>query len=279
VKKPKIALDSDAASGSNIASIRVSSVDKRYRVQEFAALTGVTVRALHHYDRLGLLRPGRNGSGYRLYGRQELERLEQIVALKFIGIPLQQIKAILDRNPSSLFSALRVQRTVLEKKRDLLDRAIEALYEAEQSLAVGEQPDARILKKIIEVIEMQTRNEWIETYYSPEAWTRIKDVHPGWSPQLNGKAYQDWLDLFNEVEAALGEDPASEKVQALAERWKAMEIAYTCGDPEIAKGLNKMFADKSNWPDSMKQRMAPFKNPAVWEFLRRVFASGSHRCH
>lgn len=48
-------------------------------------------------------------------------------------------------------------------------------------------------------------------------------MHPGWSPQLNGKDYQDWLNLFNEVEAALGEDPASEKVQALAERWKAME--------------------------------------------------------
>jgi DNA-binding transcriptional MerR regulator len=248
-------------------------------VQEFASLTGVTVRALHHYDRLGLLRPDRTGSGYRLYGRRELERLEQIVALKFIGIPLQQIKATLNHNPSGLVDALHLQRTVLEKKRDLLDRAIEALYEAEQSLVGSTQPDARILKKIIDVIKMQTRNEWIEGYYSPEAWTRIKDGHPGWSPQLNDKAYQDWLDLFNEVEGALGEDPASEGLQALAERWKAMEIAYTCGDHEIANGLNKMFADKSNWPDSMKLRMAPFKNPAVWEFLRRVFAASSHRCH
>ena len=90
-------------------------MDKAYHVQEFAALTGVTVRALHHYDRLGLLRPRRTGSRYRLYGRQELERLEQIVALKFIGVPLQQIKAILDRNPSGLADAVRIQRTVLEK--------------------------------------------------------------------------------------------------------------------------------------------------------------------
>jgi DNA-binding transcriptional MerR regulator len=247
-------------------------------VHEFAALTGVTVRALHYYDRLGLLRTRRTGSGYRLYGRQELERLEQIVALKFIGIPLRQIKAILDRNPSGLRDALRVQRTVLEEKRDLLDRAIQALHEAEQSFVGGGQPDAAILKKIIEVIEMQTSNEWIEKYYSPEAWTRIKDVHPGWSPELHGKPYQDWLDLFRDVEAALGEDPSGEKAQALGERWKALEIAYTCGDPEIAEGLNKMFADKSNWPNSMKERMARFQNRAVWEFMRRVFASGSHRC-
>ena len=53
-----------------------------------------------------------------------------------------------------------------------------------------------------------------------------------------------------------------------------MEIAYTCGDSEIAEGLNRMFADKSNWPDWMRERMAPLKNPAVWEFMRRVFASG-----
>jgi DNA-binding transcriptional MerR regulator len=249
-------------------------VDKAYHVQEFASLTGVTVRALHHYDRLGLLRPRRTGSRYRLYGRQELERLEQIVALKFIGVPLQQIKAILDRNPSGLAGALRVQRTVLEKKRDLLNRAIQGIYEAEQSFAAGGKPDAAILKKIIEVIEMQSRNDWIERYYSPEAWTRIKDVHPGWSPELPGKAYQDWLDLFRDVEAALGEDPAGEKAQVLGERWKAMEIAYTCGDSEIAEGLNRMFADKSNWPDSMRERMAPLKNPAVWKFMRRVFASG-----
>ena len=250
-------------------------MDKAYRVREFAALTGVTVRALHHYDRLGLLRPRRTGSGYRLYGRPELERLEQIVALKFIGIPLQRIKAILDRHPSALADALRLQRAVLEKKRHLLDRAIQAIGEAEQSCVAGGQPDAGILKKIIEVIEMQTSNEWIEKYYSPEAWTRIQDLHPGWSPELQGKAYQDWLDLFQDVEAALGEDPAGARAQALGERWKALEFAFTCRDPEIAAGLNQMFADESNWPDSMKEKMAPFRNRAVWDFMRRVFASGS----
>ena len=91
-------------------------MDKPCHVQEFAALTGVTVRALHHYDRLGLLQPRRTNSGYRLYGRRELQRLEQIVALKFIGIPLQQIKAILDRNAPGLPDALRMQRIMLEDK-------------------------------------------------------------------------------------------------------------------------------------------------------------------
>ena len=92
------------------------TVDKAYHVQEFAALTGVTVRALHHYDRLGLLQPRRTGSRLPSLRPPGTGRLEQIVALKFIGIPLQQIKAILDRNPPGLADALRIQRTVLERK-------------------------------------------------------------------------------------------------------------------------------------------------------------------
>ena len=61
-----------------------------YRVQEFAELAGVTVRTLHHYDRLGLLKPLRTHSGYRCYSEAHLAQLEQIVALKFIGVPLKR---------------------------------------------------------------------------------------------------------------------------------------------------------------------------------------------
>jgi MerR family transcriptional regulator, thiopeptide resistance regulator len=197
-------------------------VDKACHVQEFAALTGVTVRTLHYYDRLGLVRPRRANSGYRLYGRRELERLEQIVALKFIGIPLKQIKAMLDRNPSSLPEALYMQRKVLEEKRRLLDQAIQAIRKAEQSFAAGERPDAAILKQIIEVIEMQNNNEWTEQYYSPEAQAKIKDRQETWTLELQARAQQDWQDLFRDVEAALNEDPTSEKAQALGARWKKL---------------------------------------------------------
>jgi len=69
---------------------------KSYRVHEFAELAGVTVKALHHYDRLGLLKPARTQAGYRAYKTVHLARLEQIVALKSLGIPLKQIRTILE---------------------------------------------------------------------------------------------------------------------------------------------------------------------------------------
>lgn len=66
-----------------------------YQAREFALRAGVTVRTLHHYDRLGLLRPSDyTASGYRLYGERDFARLQQIMTLKFIGLPLKQIKAI-----------------------------------------------------------------------------------------------------------------------------------------------------------------------------------------
>jgi MerR family transcriptional regulator, thiopeptide resistance regulator len=245
-------------------------VDKPLQVQEFAQLAGVTVRALHHYDRLGLLRPGRTGSGYRLYGRRELERLEQIVALKFIGIPLKRIKAMLDRDDGALADALRMQRTVLEEKRRLLDHAIQAIRAAEQSFADGRRPDPVILKNIIEVIEMQNDTNWSDKYYSQEARAKIQERQKEWTPELQAQTTKAWLELFRDVEAALEMDPASEHAQALGARWKQLVGGFTGGDPEIGKGLNKMYADRPNWPADMKEKMAPFSNPKVWDYMGRV---------
>src|SRR5512140_2829712 len=143
---------------------------KAYRVQEFADAAGVTVRALHHYDRLALLKPRRTTSGYRLYTQRELERLEQIVALKFLGLPLKQIKRVLDRDSRALPDVLRAQRRALEAKRHRLDRAIDAIRDAERAIAPGQPPDAAVIKRIIEVIEMQDNAEFFRKYYTDEGW-------------------------------------------------------------------------------------------------------------
>ena len=242
-------------------------------VQEFGKLAGVTVRALHHYDRLGLLRPRRTEAGYRVYCARDLERLEQIVALKFLGIPLKQIKAM-ERAELELPDALRMQRTVLEEKRKLLDRAILAIQAAERSIAPGRPADSALLTKIIEVIEMQNDNSWTEKYYSPEARAKIDERKKEWTPELQAQVSKQWTELFADVEAALDEDPAGEKAQALAARWKTLVAGFTGGDPEIGRGLNKLYADRPNWPAAAKEQMAPFGNPKVWEFMGRVMKCG-----
>ena len=113
---------------------------KTYKAREFAKLAGVTVRALHHYDRIEPLRPRRTSAGYRVYSTQDLESLEQIVALKFIGIPLRRIALLRNANPTTLAVGLRAQRQTLESKRQLLDQAINAIRELEACSRLVEAP-------------------------------------------------------------------------------------------------------------------------------------------
>ena len=224
-----------------------------YRVREFAELAGVTVRALHHYDRLGLLSPAhRSDAGYRLYTDRDLGRLEQIVVLKFLGLPLGQIRSLLGRE-SALPAILLRQRRVLGEKRLHLDAAIEAIARAEQWLEAHKTPDWPLFVRIIREIEMQNDTEWSRKYYSDEAKAKIEERRKLWSPELQAKVSLQWAELFADVEAALGDDPASPRAQALATRWRTLVAGFTGGDPEIQKGLNRMYADQDNWPDRQRQ--------------------------
>lgn len=250
----------------------------KYQAREFANLTGVTVRTLHHYDRLGLLRPKRALNGYRAYGEQDLARLEQIVALRFVGLPLRRIKALLDRDGFDLSGTLRKQRTVLEAKRRLLDQAIQAIRQAEKAIGAGQRPDTAMLKKIIEVIEMQNDSEWMLKYYDEAAQAKIAERRQLWSPELQERVSRQWLELIRDVEAALAEDPAGRKGQALAARWTGLVEEFTGGDAEITSGLKNLYADSANWPSQAKRQMQPFRiSPEVWGFINRAIAVRKQR--
>ena len=144
-------------------------MNRTYKPYEFAKRAGVTVRALHHYDRLGLLKPsGRTDAGYRVYSDRDFVRLEQIVALKFIGFPLSQIRDLLHRKNLDLAAMLRQQREIIDAKRRHLDRAVRAIEMAEKAVAAGRKNDWEPFRKIIEVIQMETRKEWMKKYFTEE---------------------------------------------------------------------------------------------------------------
>jgi DNA-binding transcriptional MerR regulator len=242
-----------------------------FRAKEFANLAGVTVRTLHHYDRLGLLKPRRTDRGYRLYRESDLERLEQIVALKFLGLPLKEIRELLDSAAPELPAALRMQRGALEEKRRLLDRAIDAIREAEAIVASGKPAGAAVLKKIIEVIEMQTNNDWMKKYASEAAQAKMDARKGEWSPELQERVSRQWTELIAEVQAAIGagEDPASPKAQALAARWKELAEGFTKGDADVTQAVSNVWKDRANWPEHAKEQARPFQiTPQMWQFIR-----------
>ena len=119
---------------------------------------------------------------------------------------------------------------------------------------------------------MQNNMDWSKKYYSPEAQAKVEERKKLWSPELQEQVSKDWAALIADVEAALGEDPAGPKAQALAARWRKLLAGFTGGDPEIQKGLNKMWTDKPNWPDSQKQAYAI--NPNVQAFIIKAMQAG-----
>ena len=229
-------------------------VKKLFRASEFAQLTGVTVRTLHHYDRLGLLKPSHySRAGYRLYSERDFARLEQIVALKFIGFPLKEITGILSRDSIDLASALRRQREAIHEKRRKLELAIQAIQRAEYVIGSSTDPDWETFAKIIEVINMQNDMEWSKKYYSAEAQREVGKRAAAVPREVIEQAQLDWATLIKEVDIAVkaGEDPTCEKSQLLAARWAELLKGFTGGNPEIQAGLNKMYADRDNWPAFM----------------------------
>lgn len=240
-----------------------------YKAAEFARLNGVTVRTLHHYDRLGLLKPsGRTPKGYRLYGERDFARLQQVVTLKFIGFPLKQIEDILNRGSFDLAKELRSQREIIVEQRSRLEKAVKAIEKVERLLASTAEPDWEVFAEIIEVINMQNDMEWTNKYYSEEAKQKIAERAATFPPEAVEQTQRDWPQLIKEVEAALGEDPASEKAQALAERWSNLVAGFTGGDPAIQQGLNNMYADQQNWPSSFPK---PYSDE-VGAFIQKAMA-------
>jgi DNA-binding transcriptional MerR regulator len=240
-------------------------MNSHYNVAELAELAGVTVKALHHYDRLGLLRPRRSNAGYRLYVARDLERLEQIVALKSIGLTLEQIRVVLDGDVHALASALRDQRQTLERKRAELTRAIRAIERVESTVSLYRALSrGGVLNRLIEAIDMQNDLDAMQRYFKTDAaWARGRSYFEQWPSQ-------GWRGLFREIQDSLREDPAGDHARSLASRWEVLFRTDTNGDFAFRAGLWRAWHDFHEWPDSLKQTVAEFDFVALWKFVAEV---------
>lgn len=231
-------------------------MNRGYRIGEFAALAGVTVKTLHHYDRIGLLKPQRGSSGGRIYSLNDLERLEQIAALKFLGISLSEIKSLLGSYKAlSLLESLDFQFEALRQKRKLIDSAMQAIAFATKSIRSGHATDPSFLRKILEIVDMQPQENFMRKYYAEQAWLDKARLTTETPAEVREERSRSWKQLFADVEAALDADPASETAQALAERWLGLADAATGGNDGIRDGGIRAWKDHENWPLSQQDAL------------------------
>ncbi|MDD9265794.1 MerR family transcriptional regulator [Paenibacillus sp. GCM10023248] len=144
-----------------------------YTVKDVAQLSKVTIKTLHHYHKIGLLLPSEiTDAGYRLYGRNELERLQQILLYRELDFTLDQIKTLLDEEPDRL-SLLAQQEKLMLVRRQRLDDVIGTLRHTITSEKEGEPMDAKELFKGLATEEawqeaLHEHNEHLKAAYQYE---------------------------------------------------------------------------------------------------------------
>lgn len=237
-------------------------MDHGYRVGEFAGLTGVSIRTLHHYDRLGLLRPSsRSEAGYRFYAARDLLRLQQILTLRYLGFSLASIGEILDRPDFDLERSMRIQEDVIRDRIASFARvgqALQALLRHHQKTG-GWDWDLVTRASAAARDGLAQKEETMSDYYSREELAeRMRETAKDVQAAEIQAVEQGWAALLAEVRANRDLDPRSAQARDLADRWNAL-VARTMqgfqGDPKIGATIaenyrQNAYADVERAPKS-----------------------------
>lgn len=223
-------------------------MERFYRVGEVAALTGVSIRTLHHYDQIGLLRPtGRTPSRYRLYTESDLLRLQQALTLRYLGFELKQIRELLDRPEFDVAASLAIQRTALRDRIAELERVDVALRELlERRRATGRWAWELVVRASATVAAgLEEKGAQMDEYYTPEQLKqRFVEVGAKMSAQYIQSIERQWSALLLEVRASGGLDPASPHAQDLLRRWDELTAATVKSyqdDPKMIATLRRNY--------------------------------------
>jgi DNA-binding transcriptional MerR regulator len=208
------------------------------RVGQLARQTGLTVRTLHHWDDIGLLKPSRRTpAGHRLYAPSHIRRLQQILSLRTLGLGLGEIRTLLEGRSASLVKILEVHRERVRKQLDLLEDLAGRLDRMLDKLRHQETLTQE------ELLHTMERMAMIEKHFTPEQLEALKRSRTTLGQDEIQKVQEEWPLLINSVREAMndGRDPASEEVQAMARRWKELVELFSGGDPGIEASVGSMF--------------------------------------
>ena len=218
----------------------------------------MTVRTLRYYDREGLLSPSmRTEAGHRLYSDGDFARLQQILALKFLGFSLDEIRRCLRVGPTSLRDSLALQKAMLTERRAQLDSILQALEYAEIVL----QNRCEDWDTIVQLIRMlQMSSDFSQKYYTEEQRQKIAGWGADWTIEDQKVATQRWDAAIAELKrlVAANEDPAGPAAQALAREWYGLIQEFTHGDSGIEQGLGNMYSDIAKMPAEQRPYPMPF---------------------
>lgn len=238
-------------------------------VKQVSQMTGVSIRALHHYDAIGLLRPTQvTASGYRLYDDTAMLRLQSILLFRALKFPLKEIQKILDSPGFDRSRALEQQITLLEMQLEQTQKLLD-LARAIQANGGNMMDFTAFDTTKLDDYAKKAKASWGHTAayreYAGKERSREEDM----------RAAGMLMGIFREMGALREKEPECPEVQALVTRLRETitENYYTC-TPEILSGLGKMYAAGGDMTDNIDRAggagTAAFAEKAIAYYLEQL---------
>jgi DNA-binding transcriptional MerR regulator len=237
-----------------------------WKVGELARETGLSIRTLHYYDEIGLLQPShKTDSGHRLYTLSDIERIQQVVSLKQLGFPLDEIRDMLNRPHFSPLRVIEMHLTRLREQVKLQQEICERLEAIARKLERSQDVTAEQFLKTIEVMNM------FDKYFTKEQMEELSQRREMLGESRIREVEAEWPRLIAQVRAEMkkGTDPASPAVQEMARRWNGLVEEFTGGNLQTAKSVAQVYQNEPG----VRQRTGI--DEAMFEYISKAMAAAN----
>lgn len=235
-------------------------------VNEVSKLTGVSVRTLHHYDAIGLLKPTTvTEAGYRLYDDTALERLQHILLFRELEFPLKDIREILESPNFDRGKALEQQITLLTLKKEHLENLI-GLARGIKSIGVNKMDFTAFDTSKIDGYAAEAK----ATYGQTAEYKEFEEKSKGRTKEKTKKLNVQMMAMFTEFGTMRELLPDSKEVQAQVKKLQNFitEHFYTCSD-EVLCGLGSMYAGGGEFTENINKTGGDGTAEFVFKAIRK----------
>ena len=239
------------------------SKPEAYTIGEMSRRSGLSVRALRHYEEQGLLTPGRTSAGRRFYTLADMLVLARISLLKRAGFSIAQIRTLQAKGAPDAAALVDAQAEYLNEQMEKIISSLDVLDQVRRRLKSGEPADAESLCQLIQtgvnVIEQNSWKKIYNRYYTLEEQEKWAQAKGKMCEAIDIEEYnQRWTDLAMRIGKALPLDPASEKAQNFLQEWnKLLEPLETILSPNMMEGASRLWRNIDDWYGQVDQPFTP----------------------
>jgi len=252
------------------------SASKTYTIGQLAALAGITVRTLHHYDHIGLLSPGsRDENGYRRYNFSDLLLLQQILFFKELDFPLKEIKNILNNPTTDPLVLLQQHQKNLEMRIDrlkILEKTLQKTIQTYMKKETMPLTDAELYEGFSEE-KISRYNREVREIYNPQLVDKVDKKVRNMSKTQWKKIQQEGAHIAQNLATLMNHDPTDPEVQSWIARQHTWIENFYPAPADVFQGLGELYATDPEFRafyDHYKPGLADFMREAMQLYAETV---------